>query len=364
MKSGASHLSVSGWPRAVACLLAASSVCACSGVRPVVKAEPSCPGWTRGERPPEYPEKRTLMGLGMVGNVWDPTKGEEAGKAAALADLAKQLRVTVASEIHVASWEKTGAGGGTSVDEATTLKANVALQGARIASRCFDPGSATLYTLAVVELADLARRVLADIQEGNESGHKEMGLARQLAADGKHIEALPHARAALAAASEVSQLGQMVRAVSGEAAPRPFQEPSEVKTYLAELRANTRVRLTLDRSVPEVEGAVFRAVTDSGAHIARDGDGGTAALLLRGRVDDLGAARSSIGAFVARLHAFIEVVRLDTSSVVEIIDRTDSGGGRTQSEAQSRAAAAVAATIGPDVRKALERVLGSDAQPK
>jgi len=337
---------------------------ACAVRKPAVWREPECPAWTRHERPAEYPADRYIVGIGAVSGIWDATRGDEPAKTAAVADIAKQLRSSVDAQIHVSEKETSGVGSLVKVEEATTLRSTLSIEGARVVARCFSPSATTAYALAVVDREEMAHRLQQGIEDANRRGTQEVASARELLGQGRTFEALSHGRAALRATGEAEESSRLFMAVAGRIAASPFQSTAAAQTFLGQIREQARVRVTVAGSSRDLHDALVRAVTESGALVAGNDDSAVSAvLILRGSVDVQPATRVFHGGMVAKARAVVELVRTDTGSVVGAAERADSGGGRTEQDAAQRVSSTVAAAIGAEAKRLIAEAMGDVAVP-
>lgn len=330
----------------------------CSAARPTGASTGSCPGWTRGDPLPGWPRTRALLGFGTANASGDRARAEQEARATAWADLARQIEVNVKAESNLAIWESSSGDSGQKASEAMSVRTSLALDSAEIVAHCYEPDSATVFVLAALERSRFAARGAAGIREANLRGERELEQARAQAAAGRVLEATGSASRALDAALEAEQLARLVRAVSGSGAPPPWTDSSTVAAFLRELRQGARVRVALDATYETVEQAVLRAITASGFALAGTDPDEAAAIVVSGRVEDLGISKPDFGKFlISRFRVVAQVIRADTGAVIGTVDRQESGGGLNEQLAREQAQSALAQTVSTDVTAILRTAL-------
>ncbi len=348
-----------GWrgKRGLGALAALVLVAGCSSAKPAPARAGSCPGWTRGETLPAWPRTRALLGFGTARTA-DRARGEEEARATAWADIARQIEVSVQSESKLAIWDSSSGDSGQNAREELRVRTSLALDSAEIVAHCFEPETSTVFVLAALEREKFAARGGAQIRELNTHGAGELARSRELAAAGRLLEATASGHRALEAARSAEQLGRLVRAVSGGAAPPAFESSSSMAAWLRELRTGARVRVVMDAAHQTVEQAVLRAITSSGFELAGSDAAEPVAIVVSGKVEDMGISRPDFGKIlISRVRVVAQVTRADTGAVIGAVDRQESGGGLTEQLAREQAQAALAKTFSAEVKGILEAAL-------
>ena len=339
--------------------LAALALTAVACAAPVAVVKRSCRGFDPTSVAAIYPAERFLVGLGSVGGVWDPTKGAEPGRAAALADMASQLHAEVASAVSVHEWGDSRGGGGTRIAEAIDVKSKMVLKGARVVKSCFEPSQTTYYVVAVAEREALAKGLAADQVVANDRGIESLRLAREHMDAGRPLDALEPARAALAAAIEADQSAGVLRAITGTSAPDTFASQQQLSAFLAQVMDELGVRVAVRDPTGIVAGAIRDRLTGAGISLRQSG---ATVLVVAGLLEDLGDAGSSGGAVYVRLRVTVEVRRLDTGATLGSIGpHEEKGGGRSRDSARTAAANTLAAAVAPEVARMVGHVFGVSA---
>jgi hypothetical protein len=336
----------------------------CAANKPIVPAGPACPAWTRGTIPDEYPRDRFLVGLGIVGHIWEPARGEEPGRTAALADIARQLRAEVRSETTVHTWERTHVDSGTRIDDEASVQSSLTLEGVQVVARCFDPQATTFYTLAVVEREALGRRLRQELEEADGRCRRALEEARRLEGAGQLLEAMAQARSALEAAAQAERFGQTLQAVEPKAAPPPFADRVTVNAYLEQLRARARVGIDAVGADAMLADAVAQAIAQSGLGVGATpgprGPGTREVLRVRVRMEDLGSSQSRLvrGALVVRVAVRIDLIRPETGTALDTFRLERTGGGRDEASGRQRAEGELATALRAELGPRIQRIVG------
>lgn len=310
-----------------------------------------CPEWTRGRTPGEYPPNRFLVGMGVVPGIWDAARGEEAGKAAAQSEIAKQLEVKVVAQTEMHEEAISGHSSVLSVHESAKVGTSLVLPGARVALRCLDAKTTTFYLLSVLDRQDAAVRVVAGIVAANKRGTDDLEAAEAALALNDPLAAVPPlGRAASAQLNVQSQSVVLLALVAGEA-PAPFASYSKISGLIAKVMSRTRVVFAID----DPDGALVPALTESLSrrNIQIGTTSAQSLVSLVGKIEVVRLGQAAYGGIVVRVRASVAISRMDTGAVIATVVKEESAGAASEADARRKASTAVARAVVPLVEERL-----------
>lgn len=347
-----------GW-KWLMCLCLISTQSLLAGSKP---SAPPCPPWTQGGSPELCPTELYLCGLGVVSNVWNPAQAEEAGKTAALADIARQLQVDISTTTHVKEQLRNGVSS-TEIRDQSRSSSELRLEGVSVEARCFDASSATFYVLGRVERLKLAEQLTAQLQATNQAGASELQTARELGNRQLLLDAIGAGQRAREHAREAERLSSMVRGLTKAGSPAPFASVPEVKSLLEALKARAYIQVQLSDPTGILDPAVRTVVSSAGLQLQPKGSAlppqAVPVLLIRGTVNPLtnNHARSASRVWISELQLVLEIVRLDTRGSIGSLNLTERAGASSSSLADQRAAQGLAQQLEPVLPPLLKGVL-------
>lgn len=325
------------------------------------QAHAACPDWTRTGQTPEYPRDRYLVGMGVASNVPNQAAGDEPAKAAAMADMAKQVLSQVSATTTIEAQATSGAGSRTNVKEKNELKSSIKLPDAQVVARCFDPQQATMYALAVVERGAAIQRITATINAAAENATTEMSAINGALKKNAFMTAIDHLKPAREAVDEAETQLIILRAMGG-AYKGKAPSRSDFKDLARVVRSKTRVTLVpTGDGGKQVAAAIMERLTKMGVEVQSSERG--AAVVITIDVSERALVASAIAAGVsAQESADVQVRRTDTDAVVAGFQKDGRGVGRADADARSKAFTNLATAIGPAIESALKGPLALGAE--